>query len=407
MSKTKDVCAFLRKNRACEHILCALVLLFPVLHALWHPTWLLSAGVTVFLWVYGFTHGVSAFFPRRRTDLVAWILIGLFLWYGFWGYGRAVSGCITALMLSVCIPARALLADRYTFRMLCFFASLGAAVASAYGIGQYFWGALEVKWVDLRLFADIGGRVTSFFDNPNVLAIYLLFCFPLALVGTFDSEEPPTRRLICTTSTVLILFCTVLTWTRGAWLGMLLQGMLFLMLHSRRTRKMLFVLPLFLPLAALLLPPQVLRRFLSIGNPAESSNRYRLHTWHGVLRMIAAHPLGIGVGEQAFRCIYPTYALMGTETVMHAHSVFLQVTCETGLLGGVLFLFWCAFEVWRARKSEAVLPLTGMLVMGLFDHLWYAPSMALLFACAMAIAAALPQNGKGRQENVCILHEKL
>ncbi len=407
MSKTKDVCAFFRKNRVIERALCALLLLFPILHALPHPTYLVG-GAAVFLFVgYVLTYGAIELLPREWDEWLAWSLCGLLLLYGFLGYGTVLAGCGAALLLATYFPVRALLAERRVLQNLRFFAGLGAFVPSLYGIGQYFFGALEVKWVDLRLFSDIGGRVTSFFDNPNVLAIYLLFCFPLALGGAFDRSERLLFRSVCAASAVLILFCTVLTWTRGAWLGMLLQGTLFLVLHSKRTRRALLLFPLFFVLSAALLPPQVLRRFLSIGNLTESSNRYRIHTWRGVLRMIAAHPLGIGVGETAFRRVYPPYALMGTETVMHAHSVFLQVTCETGVIGGAVLLLWCISTVWRGRKSERILPMAGLLVMGLFDHLWYAPGMALLFACAMAIAAAEPQNGRERQENVCILHEKL
>ncbi len=407
MPKTKDVCAFLRKNRVGERIFCALMLLFPILHAAPHPTATVGGTVLLLLLTHTAERGAKDFLPLRSGEVLVWLFCAALILYGLVGYGHAVDGLIVAVMIAAYLPVRDMLADPSTCRRARLCTSIGVGVTAVYGCLQYFFGNLSVRWVDMRLFSDIGGRVTSFFSNPNILAVYLLFCFPLAPAGAVDRKTPISQRVLCGASAAMTVLCTVLTWTRGAWLGMMVQGVLFLTLHSRRTRKILLALPLLLPFAALTLPPQVLRRFLSIGSLADSSNLYRIHTWRGVLRMLAAHPWGIGVGERAFRRIYPAHAVMGTETVMHAHNVFLQVACELGVAGGILFLVLVVHTLWRARRSTRVLPLAGLAVMGLFDHLWYAPTMAYLFACALALALTTPQKDTERQENVSILHEKL
>ena len=407
MQKMKDVCTFLRKKQGTERLLLCLLACFPLAHITPHPTALIGLAVILLQAACAAEYGKCAFFSREGGTRACLLLCALLVFYGIVGYGKIADACTVALMLSLCIPARAVLSERKAFRRACVCVGIGGLFTSLYGIFQYYFGNLTVKWVDMRHFSDIGGRVTSVFDNPNVLSVYLLFCFPLALIGLGECEKRHTVRVFCAVTAASVAACTLLTWTRGAWLGMLLEGGLFLFLYSKRTRKILLFSPCFLPLLAAAAPPQILRRFLSIGSLADSSNLYRVHTWRGVLRTLARHPLGIGVGEQAFRSVYPRYAVMGTATVMHAHNVYLQFAIETGALGGALFLFWVAGALWRARHSTHVLPLAGLAVMGLFDHLWYAPSMACLFACAVTLARQSPRKDTKRRQNVSILHEKI
>ena len=144
----------------------------------------------------------------------------------------------------------------------------------------------------------------------------------------------------------------------------------------------------------------------------DSSVLYRLHTWRGVLRMIVSHPFGIGVGECAFRAVYPHYAVMGTGTVMHTHNLFFQIAVETGVVGSAFFFVWVLHALlrasWRGNACAYPASLCGLLVMGAFDHLWYAPPMLLLFTVAVALSASSSgQKDSLRPKNVSILHEKL
>lgn len=405
MQYGEGVCSFW--ERICEHSLCALAFLFPLLHAAKHPTILIGVlcGVILLAWLLSGWRRIFRSFDH--VDRCMLLFSASLLAGGICGGGRVFDGVLLSAFAFCYFPIKAVIASPAVCRRARFWSGISLCLTSAFGIWQYFWGDLTVRWVDLHLFSDIGGRVTSFFNNPNVLAIYLLFALPLSLGGAADGKEKHVAHMLYGVSTVTAGICIVLTWTRGAWLGVLLQVLLFLRFFDRRTRKCLLWLPFAGLLAAPLLPRIVVKRFLSIGRLEDSSILYRLYTWRGVLRMIAANPFGVGVGEAAFRKGYAAYAVMGTETVMHAHSVFLQIASELGLLGGALFLTLSACALLRAaRKSVcAVLPLCGLLVMGLFDHLWYAPSMLIPFVTAVAIGADKRKKDSERQENVSILHE--
>ena len=125
--------------------------------------------------------------------------------------------------------------------------------------------------------------------------------------------------------------------------------------------------------------------------------------------MLASHPVGIGVGEWAWRIIYPSHAVSGTRTVMHAHNVFLQVATELGGVGFLIFFllvgisFWCGI---KEKNFAAVTALAGTLVMGLFDHLWYYPGMLVPFWSILAFCVSRGQQDVQKPRFVDILHEK-
>lgn len=367
-----------------------LVLVFPFLQLSSHPTVLLCVLVLV-------TH--LSFLAKALTGkrelsfslcdlLVLLFCLSLFLG-GIFGRGDPTEGIVLSLLAGIYFPVTHLLQNERWRRRTRACSVFSGGVTAWIGILQYFLGKAEIRWVDATRFGDIGGRVTSVFDNPNILAIYLLLIFPLALYGAFDPRETPMRRLRLGFFGGAMLLCLILTWTRGAWLALLIVVAFFLLFHSRRTLAVACFLPLPLLAACSFLPSSIYRRFLSIGDLAESSIRYRLYTWQGVMRMIREHPFGIGVGSRAFSSVYPHYAVSGTETVVHAHHLLLQISLEMGVVALVIFCTLLVLVFLRAlgegEESGAGLAITGALIMGAFDHLWYSPGLIALFFFTLAM----------------------
>lgn len=355
-----------------------LALSFPFLPLLPHTTVLLACGVTLSLavfcgkWLVGRRDFRFGTVDRLAAAFaVVYLLAGgaagtvsALLAFGGWSVFRSMSGQW----------------KRRALGGLLFSASVCACI----GILEYASGRAALRWVDMSRFSDIGGRVCATFDNPNILAVFLLAVYPVALCGTVRFANRMTR-CFSGVGAALIAGCMVLTWSRGGWLGMLAETVLFLLLTNAKSLTVLFCLPL--PAAAALpyLPHTVTNRFASIGEFAESSVRYRLEVWRGIARMVAANPFGIGTREADFRRVWQGFAIVGTETVMHAHALFPQVALETGLAGAAVlavFLFGLIRSFrprgWAVAGFSA---LGGLLLMGLFDCLWYARGMLwLLFA---------------------------
>jgi O-antigen ligase len=195
------------------------------------------------------------------------------------------------------------------------------------GLLQYLLSDLGARYLDLSLFADLGGRVFSTMQNPNMLAEYLILLLPL-LFALVAMPGRPLRSFGMLLATGVVVCCLILTWSRGAWLGVLIGGLLLLLLMGHRSLSYLLLSAL--PVAAGLhyLPEKMLRRFGSIGSAADSSIRYRVYLWDGVGNMLRDHWFaGVGVGESAFCEVYSQYALPGIATAMHSHNLYLQLLC--------------------------------------------------------------------------------
>ncbi len=280
---------------------------------------------------------------------------------------------------------------------------LSALVVSLFGLLQYFMGSAPLDWVDISRFGDIGGRVTSIFSNPNVLATYLLLVFPFSVEGFFQQRNRMIFRLFSFFSTTVTALCLLFTWSRGAWLGGLFSVILLCLLYGKQSRKsLLYAAPVVL-LSLVFLPSNVINRFESIGNMGESSVRYRLYVWKGTVKMLMGAPWGVGMGDTCFSRSYLPYAVSGTESVMHTHQILMQVMSDTGYVGALLFIaaIVCMFlHVYRRRSGEdrsavvAFCALLGCLCMGLFDHIWYQFGNMALFWIIFALAA----QGKEKEE---------
>lgn len=380
---------------------------FPLLPLTAHPTVCLS--VVLFLgsgiWVWKALGGRKDAYIGL-CEVLLFLLAFLFLFGSVFRADRTHAiwqGTLRAFLLLASLPILGMLRGSRRHRVTNVLL-LSGGICALFGILQYVTGKAELRWVDLGRFSDIGGRVTSFFDNPNILAIYLLLVLPFSLAKAFDYEGNSWGRMLGGIVFLSEGVCLILTWSRGAWLGMLLQLFLFFLLTSRRTRSLLLLSAPMLVTGVFYLPQTVLRRFGSIVTMADSSIRYRRYVWRGMLRMSADHPMGIGVGEDVFIRMYANYAVSGTERVMHAHSVFLQLLCEIGVVGLLVFCLLVLFLILRGLESvrekecrarttriAASLSIMGALVMGAFDHLWYHSGMLFLFFAVAALTAPDPR----------------
>ena len=99
---------------------------------------------------------------------------------------------------------------------------VSAALLSLYGIYLYFTdgGYSSKAWLDSEMFEAIRGRAVATLENPNMLGEYLILIFPTAAAMFVGSGEGLGRfsTVLCAASMGV---CLILTWSRGAWLGLL------------------------------------------------------------------------------------------------------------------------------------------------------------------------------------------
>ena len=196
----------------------------------------------------------------------------------------------------------------------------------------------------------------------------------------------------------LSFLCLILTFSRGAWLGLAASVVIFSLLKAP------VILILIIAAAAVapaFLPSVVYERIASIGSLEDSSNLYRLTIWTAALRMFKDYWLtGVGLGSTAFALVYRNYMIAGASAV-HAHNLYLQISLEMGIIG-VFALIWMAFRgfsqalssIERPWKMSYVLAgiatgLLGHLFHGLFDYVWYSPRIVMAFWMLSGMMSAM------------------
>ena len=358
----------------------------PLLSFFEHPTIILC--VLVLCVVIGYA--VKLFRHKRvfHFGILEGLLMLFMLFVLFGGMRNASMGVSREMMVMIALMSGAFLSSNLlrTKSMILHAVrafTLSCVISSVVGIAEYVLGFAKLDWLDTSMFSDIEGRAVSFFENPNVLGTYLCFGAPLSLVLVGISKEKSKTRWFF--GFALIVACCVLTWSRGAWIG-LAAAIVMLFVCTRHTLAVFLGGLITIPFATYVIPQSIIDRFYSIGDLADTSTMYRMNIWRGCFDMALDCGLGgIGVGEDAFLRLYPKYAVAGAETAYHSHSLWLQICLMLGVCGLALFLmivfflYQRAFTVMKNTVDSEVSSLvagvlsaiSGLLVAGLFDYTWY------------------------------------
>lgn len=299
----------------------------------------------------------------------------------------------------------------------CFIAlASSATIVSIAGILQYLFGTLNVSWLDRDYFPDIKGRVTVLFENSNVLAAYLVMVFPIVLCCFLRSTGK--NRMLALISSVSIFMCIIFTWSRGAWLALIISFLLYFLMYSKKTVRFLCSIIFIIPFSVFVLPDNIVRRFMSIGDMADSSISYRVYTWKGTMNAIRDNWFGgVGYGSETYRELYPTYSYAGMETAEHSHSLYLQLWFSLGIVGlivftALIFLFAqqslenikTTSDMQNKMQTTAVFcSIVAALIMGAFDYVWYNYRVFYIFWIMIALASAYARvdRAERRRKEIC------
>ena len=216
-------------------------------------------------------------------------------------------GLLSAAFILFAVALYNAVENRTQLDTLLTFMVIAAAAVSVYGILQYVfrWGYQSAAWVDSDMFSGIEFRVPSTLDNPNMLGQYLILAIPIGGAKLLSARNWFSRVFYFGCCGVMCV-CMLLTFSRGAWLGLLFAGAVFVVLLNPR---LILLFPVALAALWFVLPDTVTARFASIGNLGDASTSYRVYIWMGTLAMLKNYWLcGIGPGADAFNMVYPAYS---------------------------------------------------------------------------------------------------
>jgi putative inorganic carbon (HCO3(-)) transporter len=233
------------------------------------------------------------------------------------------------------------------------------------------------------------------YSNPNDLAAVCLLATAVALaLFATEPKNSLTRKaaLVAGGTTVLI---TLMTQSRGAFLGLVIMLAPYVIARVRRQPKSLVGFAVMAAIVLALAPAGVWERVGALKNvtsgtanmraiDAEGSAESRYEIIQTALRIIADHPVaGVGVGSYP----YANAAYSPELGELDTHNTYLNLAAETGIPGVLIFIGLVASTLLHARKSRRIagtllveqsqqlrcleLGLIGFLVAGIFGSYSY------------------------------------
>jgi len=290
--------------------------------------------------------------------------------------------------------------------------------------GNDFWGFAQVNYMQYA--GDVEGyRTSGPVGDPNYYAMLMLVLVPLALERVFD-EQRPVLRLAALFALVIIALSVIFTYSRGGFVALAVAVLAWFVFYPPRVSTIPFLLLAGIAFL-LLIPKEYMARITtltelvtapSVGfRTQDISLRGRATETLAGLEMFRQHPL-LGVGFANYTEHYLAYAknlgLAPTATVRAAHSLYIEVLAETGLIGVSAFFALLVAMVkgildsWKrlrsAREDEIArmvagigAGLMGYLSAAVFIHAAYPRYFWLLMGVALSIPNIVKNELEGRR----------
>lgn len=257
---------------------------------------------------------------------------------------------------------------------------------------------VEESWVDPTIQGELV-RVFASMGNPNYLGEYMALYLPLGLALWL---QHPKRQIELAVPLLMMAAVLLLTGSRGAWLALLVAGVIFVLMRAGRWSVFLLMGGLAAPVV---LPDWVLTRLASAVSLADTSTQYRMNMWKGVIAMLQKFwALGTGIGAEVFAKGYQEFMLPEARAA-HAHNLYLQVFAEMGIFG-LVAVIWTLLVVIRRPFVVGVRPrssyltaavpaaLLGLLFHGLVEYIWYNPKLLFAFWAVAGLGAGLAMGNR-------------
>ncbi|HYL39337.1 MAG TPA: O-antigen ligase family protein [Bryobacteraceae bacterium] len=316
-------------------------------------------------------------------------------------YGLASE---TALLLFVLLVAAWLAADSHNIRRLLRAATAAGALASLYGIAQYFgwdpWQPVQAYQAGEGLYTIV--RPPGTLGHADYFGAWLVVVTFLA-AALARLEPPGWRKYAASASAGLALAAIILSGTRSALLGVLAGALVYAV--SRRSRMRMRTLAA-MGVGALALviffvsPPGAKLRARLHWSIEDARGGGRLLLWRDSLRMSARRPL-TGFGPETFATEFPRFESLDLARAYpdfyqeSPHNLFLDALTAEGWLGLLALGAVCALGGWtmlRGLRSGHTLAapfaaaLVGLLVAQQFIVLVLATALYFYLLIALLIA---------------------
>jgi len=296
----------------------------------------------------------------------------------------------------------------------------GIVLQAILGIWQFLTqSGFACKWLGMAMHqaADLGTSVVETLngqrwlrayggmDHPNILGGALAVGVLLAagLIIKNYKNKKTFSRLFLLSVICCLLSALFFTFSRGAWLGLIvgISVALFALVARKRLLQQKRLLEIILVAGVLLfilfnqLSDLVVTRLSDDARLEVKSKVERIESYKGAQELIKDHWLfGAGIGNYTLGINndmpgrYYQSAAPKFQPGEPAHNVFLLVWAEIGIFGLLFFislllityyLLLKNFKKWQNLSIDKIALLTAILIMLLIDHWWWSLHFGILF----------------------------
>lgn len=211
-------------------------------------------------------------------------------------------------------------------------------------------GSSAIEYVEGRATISVFGAS----QDPNYIAYAFFFAFAIFLDGLF-AKKRIIRKIICAICLIVILYCALLTGSRGSWISITAIVIVYSFSKYGRNWKTFLLTAILIiaviyiyPLILQLLPNDLARRF-TYEHLMHNNGSNRLEIWKTTINILKESPLqvifGFGTGSSV--------SVVGRAT----HNYFLQLLLEEGIIGLILFISFSVYWIKNLIKQHSTISL--------------------------------------------------
>jgi len=216
------------------------------------------------------------------------------------------------------------------------------------------------KDIFLGRIIEPGSRATAGFKTSNGLGGYLTIFLPGLFAWILLGNQKWWYRLGALLILVLTIWSLIVTFSRGAWIGIFF-GIMFLMFYVVLPKKRFHI---YFSMGLLWATVVLFTAFILIltnSSGQELFSRYqsihwRLGVWNDSIPMIKDKFL-FGHGVNTFMSIFQVYRSHWTLDPTYAHNCYIQMAAETGIVGLFCF-FWIIMKMFHQSLGRIKLNFT-------------------------------------------------
>ncbi len=373
-------------------------------YALTAPISIFASQSCLIVALIAFLVGIRIAFRRLRSAGTRWLAVGA----GGYAVCSLISAALSPSPADSLIDCKSLLLVLLPFTILAFLdttrrwrvflvsLAISSLIAAGFGAYQYFFqlGA-----------AGVEGRAHGFFSIYMTYGQFMMVIASFA-IGLILEPGAPARRLAAAGVGAASTVAVVLSYVRGAWVGML-AGLTALLLRKKPCY--LLGIPAILLYLLVFAPLNVFTRMVSIVSLRDESNRDRIDMVQSGVRMIRDHPL-FGLGPNMVSRAYILYMMPGAfpRVNPHLHNNVVHLGAERGMIAlffwGLMFGAYFGRVIFLLRRAPAgarapplldasLAAVVSFLVAGMFDYNFGDSEVVMPMLMALAIPYVEWENG--------------